>query len=51
MMELVSITLSVRMGGDAGRGQSGEAHVKKLKRGQKLRKGNSDADADTVVTE
>ena len=47
MMELVSITLSgARMGGVAGRSQSGEAHVKKLKRKEKLRKGNSEADAE-----
>jgi len=45
MMQLVSITLSARTG-VAGRSQNGEAHVKKLKRGQKLSKGNSDADAD-----
>ena len=40
MMELVSITLSgARMGGVAGRRQSGEAHVKKLKWEREIEKG------------
>jgi hypothetical protein len=48
MMELVSITLSwARMGGVAGRSESGEAHVKKLKREEKLRKENSEAEAES----